>query len=242
MKRFALLFPLLAAACGGEGFAPPNVGYLADHGVSITDAGSDQGHEVGDLAGLDLSGADLTPPTDLSGRDFTVTPDMADGGVVIDLAIAPDLTALPDLVGRDLAVAPDMTCPGGQTLCGNACVDTKTDSANCGGCGKACAMAQVCNGGACAVKHVVVVNNATIATWFDQVAYGVHDQAQATAACEAVYGVGNSQIGSCANAKYIWSAKGPHQFFYVGDPGIQKVARDVADGCPLGVPVIGSYD
>jgi hypothetical protein len=36
-----------------------------------------------------------------------------------------------------------------QELCGTACIDPKTDSSNCGGCGKPCAVGQRCSGGGC---------------------------------------------------------------------------------------------
>ncbi len=40
-------------------------------------------------------------------------------------------------------------CPSGQQRCGNACVDTNTDAANCGGCSNACAGGKSCQQGAC---------------------------------------------------------------------------------------------
>lgn len=39
--------------------------------------------------------------------------------------------------------------PCGQTLCGEACVDTFSDSAHCGTCDRACASGTTCQGGAC---------------------------------------------------------------------------------------------
>jgi hypothetical protein len=41
------------------------------------------------------------------------------------------------------------SCPSGQQKCGNDCVDTRTDAANCGGCGKRCASGQACDQGSC---------------------------------------------------------------------------------------------
>ena len=46
------------------------------------------------------------------------------------------------------------TSAGGEcaaTACGDACVDTASDSANCGACGKACAPGETCTAGACAL-------------------------------------------------------------------------------------------
>lgn len=40
-------------------------------------------------------------------------------------------------------------CPAGQTSCGGACVDTKTNAANCGACGNACPSGQSCQNGGC---------------------------------------------------------------------------------------------
>jgi hypothetical protein len=40
-------------------------------------------------------------------------------------------------------------CKSGLTLCGNTCVDLKTDSSNCGSCNKACARNKYCVSGYC---------------------------------------------------------------------------------------------
>ena len=42
-----------------------------------------------------------------------------------------------------------VTCPALKTACDGACVDTKTDSANCGACGTACQLTETCTGGIC---------------------------------------------------------------------------------------------
>jgi hypothetical protein len=39
------------------------------------------------------------------------------------------------------------TCPSGLTYCAGACVDTKTDAADCGSCGVKCTLPQTCGGG-----------------------------------------------------------------------------------------------
>jgi hypothetical protein len=44
-----------------------------------------------------------------------------------------------------------VTCLGGSTLCGSKCVELSNDPANCGSCGNACPVAQVCSAGACGV-------------------------------------------------------------------------------------------
>lgn len=43
-------------------------------------------------------------------------------------------------------------CAQGQTYCNGKCVDTKTDSANCGSCGKVCSSNQKCSAGVCVTQ------------------------------------------------------------------------------------------
>jgi hypothetical protein len=60
------------------------------------------------------------------------------------------------LLGVALLGGCGVVCPTNQTLCstsgGQACVNLKSDNFNCGACGAACAVGQVCNGGACEVR------------------------------------------------------------------------------------------
>jgi hypothetical protein len=56
-------------------------------------------------------------------------------------------TAWLDLMTSSMETAVFEGCSRGLTACGDACVDTKTSAANCGGCGKACA--GTCSAGAC---------------------------------------------------------------------------------------------
>jgi len=48
--------------------------------------------------------------------------------------------------GNDTSSNP---CSGGMIQCVGKCVDTQTDSNNCGGCGKTCGMKEQCAGGSC---------------------------------------------------------------------------------------------
>jgi hypothetical protein len=41
------------------------------------------------------------------------------------------------------------TCPSGQSLCSNSCVNLTSNPANCGSCGYSCFAEQVCSGGTC---------------------------------------------------------------------------------------------
>ena len=43
-----------------------------------------------------------------------------------------------------------ISCPEGTSDCNGACVDTQTDTNNCGECGTACTGTEVCNAGVCA--------------------------------------------------------------------------------------------
>jgi hypothetical protein len=73
------------------------------------------------------------------------------GNVVVkqnDAACAPPTcnpACRPDQVCNGTTCA----CPSGETECSGTCVDTMTDEANCGGCGKACAENQTCQNGTC---------------------------------------------------------------------------------------------
>ncbi|CAG8488425.1 8128_t:CDS:2 [Cetraspora pellucida] len=40
-------------------------------------------------------------------------------------------------------------CADGQTCCNKNCIDTNSDSKNCGSCGKACAAGETCQDGTC---------------------------------------------------------------------------------------------
>ena len=51
-------------------------------------------------------------------------------------------------------VGPDCECPRGKTRCGETCVDTQTDGANCGGCGARCSPGLGCCGGLCSDAQV----------------------------------------------------------------------------------------
>ncbi len=62
------------------------------------------------------------------------------------LLVVAALTALTALSGCQK----ETTCPAGEALCGNACLDLATDSANCGACANACAGGTICKAGACA--------------------------------------------------------------------------------------------
>ncbi len=42
-------------------------------------------------------------------------------------------------------------CVGDATVCGGACVETRSDNLNCGACGYACPAGEVCSAGACAL-------------------------------------------------------------------------------------------
>ena len=47
------------------------------------------------------------------------------------------------------ASAQPLSCPTGQSVCAGSCVNTTTDFRNCGSCGTACTVGQVCTAGQC---------------------------------------------------------------------------------------------
>jgi len=64
-------------------------------------------------------------------------------------------TCVPNCPGNQVNTAPSGACgcptlPGGTLLvCGDMCVDTNTDTNNCGTCGNACTSGQTCQSGSC---------------------------------------------------------------------------------------------
>ena len=54
-----------------------------------------------------------------------------------------------DASGLDAYIPPGIACDWPATLCDGVCVDTRTDVAHCGGCGRGCADGRRCAGGLC---------------------------------------------------------------------------------------------
>ena len=47
------------------------------------------------------------------------------------------------------ASAQPQSCPAGQAICAGSCINTLTDTRNCGSCGNSCAIGQACTAGQC---------------------------------------------------------------------------------------------
>ena len=60
-----------------------------------------------------------------------------------------------------------ISCPMGKTECAGACVDMKTDNANCGMCGQACQQTETCTESLCCKTGQVVCNAACTDTQSD---------------------------------------------------------------------------
>jgi len=62
-------------------------------------------------------------------------------------------TIAPAMVRTTVPIPPELRCPGGLSRCGSGCIDTRTDPANCGACGKICPSYpdanSTCTGGTC---------------------------------------------------------------------------------------------
>jgi hypothetical protein len=92
---------------------------------------------------------------------------------------------------------PQCGCPSPTQLCGtNQCVNTQTDSSNCGSCGNACAAGQSCQGGQC----VVSCGSGTCPATAPQCCQGIGDAANQIACCPppdistCAHGVGGRPI------------------------------------------------
>ena len=83
-----------------------------------------------------------TTPTTDSGTDKPTTTDTP----------TTDTPATDTPATEDTPVPSDQeppACDMGQTRCGGVCVDTQSNSSNCGGCGTTCAAGQTCRAGSC---------------------------------------------------------------------------------------------
>jgi hypothetical protein len=68
-------------------------------------------------------------------------------GLVVLSGCAAAGTETPNLAGRGICPNHPEQCGG--SCCGERCVDTSGDPANCGGCGRTCAAGLLCQGGSC---------------------------------------------------------------------------------------------
>ncbi|MBL8685091.1 MAG: hypothetical protein JNK05_38295 [Myxococcales bacterium] len=98
--------------------------------------------------------ADVTlPPADVStidarAMDSGVDAQPADVQELVD-RLDPRDSTIGSEIPPDASAPMDVGCPSGTASCGGSCVDTRTDSAHCGACDRACAAGLVCVDGAC---------------------------------------------------------------------------------------------
>jgi hypothetical protein len=92
---------------------------------------------------------DATPDAVSDAAPDAVSDAVSDAVVDAVADAAPD--AIPDAVADSATDAAGDTAMCALTVCGTACVDTKTDVANCGVCGHACSAGAACLAGSCGV-------------------------------------------------------------------------------------------
>lgn len=135
----------------------PSADVVGDDGTVIPDRPEPTDRPLpGDADGgtdaPDASEASVDVPADVPADrvmpDVPVTDIAVDGGT--DVVDAPDVFDAPTDVPADRPV--DTGPPCGMTLCGGACVNLQSDSTNCGRCGNACPVSQVCSAGVCGVS------------------------------------------------------------------------------------------
>ncbi len=124
----------------------------------------------------------------------------SDAGVMMDLPSSeqkdPACSSGPDeplCSGSSGGQMSAMSCPTGQSLCGNACVNTNENQSHCGGCDLACAPGQACAGGACACSNDEALCN--------EVCTDLKDNVDHCGACNTACGVGQAcEAGACVCA------------------------------------------
>jgi len=85
---------------------------------------------------------------------LTDLPVPASGSASIARPVAAAMNTISPAIARTtFPIPPELRCPGGLSRCGGGCIDTRTDPANCGACGKACPSYpdanSTCTGGTC---------------------------------------------------------------------------------------------
>lgn len=152
---------LLLSGCNaliGLEDVPPDAGL--DTGTQ-PDGGAKQKDATADAAKDGTTDGTVHPDADARGGDAPATKETGPGDVTAKDSAATDASheeAAAD-AGRDAkdaAIPNDAACGDGGTECGGACVDERSDLANCGGCGNACALPhaslQECASGKCVAK------------------------------------------------------------------------------------------
>jgi hypothetical protein len=84
--------------------------------------------------------------TNLAGLDQIAA---AGGTTVIDVSSGPAAFTSALTAIRKACQSGVCKCPGAEVPCFGACVDTSTDSKNCGTCGTQCSGTSTCQGGVC---------------------------------------------------------------------------------------------
>lgn len=107
------------------------------------DRNGDGGHAPSDVRSSD-AGVDAGASPDTPAVDVPVVTDLNASEVSVDVPTVPTDDGVADVPSRDVP-----GCPDGSTLCAAACVNTATDSANCGSCGHACETGTSCAAGTC---------------------------------------------------------------------------------------------
>ncbi|HVW28012.1 MAG TPA: MXAN_6577-like cysteine-rich protein [Polyangiaceae bacterium] len=119
----AVAFALASTACGER----------ADIGPNVVDAGTAKGAREKDAA----SGSHLHDAGSGPGKG-SATPDSGMG------------TGAKPEMGPGHTADAGAKCPAGSARCGGVCIDVAYDPKNCGGCGAACAIGELCSAGQCA--------------------------------------------------------------------------------------------
>ncbi len=107
--------------------------------LTVVGGSTDADTDAPDVATLDAGSFDLGPTDVPSPLDVP----------------SPDVPSLPDVVDVPAADVPAAdvppTCAATQALCDGRCVDTTSDAAHCGACGRACQPGEVCGASTCRI-------------------------------------------------------------------------------------------